>query len=170
MPDSARRACLLAALALSLGCEIGVEHPTTAGSSSAGEEPAAAHVARGRLEFVDGYAAGLSAASQSGKPMMLFFTAEWCEFCKQMAAEAFVDPQVVQLSRQFVCVLVDADLEPGVCRQFAVTGYPTVQFATPRGVPLARVVGKKPGREVTSAMQNALRQVARRGGADRATR
>ncbi len=94
--------------------------------------------------------------------MLLFFTAGWCQYCRQMADEAFTHPQVVRLSEQFVCVLIDADAEPEVCRQFEVTGYPTIQFLSPRGVPLERVVGKKPGHQVMMAMQAALQHVARR--------
>ena len=93
--------------------------------------------------------------------MLLFFTAHWCKFCHQMADEAFTHPQVVSLSGQFVCVLVDADAEPAVCRQFHVTGFPTIQFLSPRGVPLGRIVGKKPGHQLTMAMQAALQNVAR---------
>ena len=64
--------------------------------------------------------------------MLIFFTAQWCRFCHQMADEAFTHPQVVSLSEHFVCVLVDADSEPEICRKFGVTGYPTIQFVSPR--------------------------------------
>ncbi len=101
--------------------------------------------------------------------MLVFFTAEWCQFCHQMADEAFTHPQVVRLSEQFVCILVDADREPEVCRQFQVTGYPTIQFLSPRGVPLERIVGKKPGHQVMMAMQAALQNVARRDSTKRVT-
>ncbi len=119
-------------------------------------------MARGHLNFVEGYAEGYSQAVRQSKPMLLFFTAEWCHFCHQMADEAFTHPQVVSLSEHFVCILVDADAEHDVCRQFQVTGYPTIQFLSPRGVPLERIVGKKPGHQLMMAMQAALQNVARR--------
>ena len=42
----------------------------------------------------------------------------------------------LRLSQSFVCVLIDADAEPAVCRQFGVTGYPddSVSFAARRAV------------------------------------
>jgi uncharacterized protein YyaL (SSP411 family) len=113
------------------------------------------------LSFVPSYEQGRRQAAAEGKPMLLFFTASWCKFCHQMADEAFTHPQVVSLSSQFVCVLVDADAEPGVCRRFQVTGFPTIQFLSPRGVPLERIVGKKPGHQLMMAMQAALQNVAR---------
>ena len=94
--------------------------------------------------------------------MLVFFTAPWCEYCQQMAHEAFVQEQVVSLSQRFVCILVDADREPDVCRQFQVRGYPTVQFLSPWGTPLNRIVGKKPGHLVVADMHAALQALARR--------
>jgi thiol:disulfide interchange protein len=119
-------------------------------------------VARGQIQFVDGYRQGYEQATREGKPMLLFFTASWCEYCHQMANEAFVQEQVVRLSQRFVCILVDADREPDVCRQFQVRGYPTIQFLSPWGTPLNRVVGKKPGHLVVVEMHAALQALARR--------
>ncbi|REK15912.1 MAG: thioredoxin family protein [Planctomycetota bacterium] len=170
MRHLACQACLLAAVVALNGCDIGVEGPASAESSTKPEEHrSTATVARGDLRFISGYGPGFAEASRRGKPMMLFFTATWCDYCHQMSDEAFTDPRVVQLASNFVCVLIDADAEPDVCRQFAVTGYPTVQFVSPRGVPLRREVGKKPGGELAIAMQDALRHVALRSGAESTT-
>lgn len=158
------RALVLAGLAVCLGCEIGIEQPSDpAASSSRSDQPATSSAQVGnRLQFVEGYAQGRAEAVRRSKPMLLFFTADWCAYCRQMANEAFTHPQVVDLSRQFVCVVVDADVEPDVCRQFDVSGYPTIQFVSSRGVPLNRMVGKQPGHQVMMAMQAALQHVARR--------
>lgn len=153
---------LIGVLLLS-GCEIRDEQLPQAGADKAQQAHAVErHVARGHLPFVQGYAEGVAQASAQSKPMLVFFTAEWCQFCHQMADEAFTDPQVVRLAEQFVCILVDADREPGICQQYDVNGYPTIQFLSPRCVPLERIVGKKPGHQVLIAMQSALQNVARR--------
>jgi hypothetical protein len=154
--------CLLAVLGPQVGCEIGVEQPNQPTAQQPRTEAPRPRRTYGGLQFVEGFAAGREAAVKQRKPMLLFFTASWCQYCHQMADEAFAHPQVISLSQQFVCVLVDADAEAEVCRQFQVTGYPTIQFLSPRGVPLNRVVGKQPGQQVTMAMQTALQQVARR--------
>jgi thiol:disulfide interchange protein len=150
---------LLAATAL--GCEETASLPKPV-AQSAVEEPPAPKVARGHIRFADGFHGGYEQATREGKPMLVFFTASWCEYCHQMAGEAFVQEQVVSLSEQFVCILVDADREPDVCRQFQVRGYPTVQFLSPWGAPLNRVVGKKPGHQLVVEMHTALQALARR--------
>jgi thiol-disulfide isomerase/thioredoxin len=121
----------------------------------------APQIVRGRLRFIDGYRAGVESAAAQRKPMLLFFTASWCGYCHQLAAEAFTDQSVVSLSEQFVCVLIDADREPEVCRQFQVSGYPTIQFVSTRGQPLNRMVGKRPGHVLVRQMHAALQGLAR---------
>jgi thiol-disulfide isomerase/thioredoxin len=181
MPSKTVSACALLLVGLLAGCEVGIEEgprdtaqapapadsprdPTARQAQFTERQPTtnSPRVARGYLHFVEGYQQGFGQATAEGKPMLLFFTAEWCHFCHQMADEAFMHPQVVSLSEHFVCILVDADLEPEICRYFQVTGYPTIQFLSSRGVALERIVGKKPGHQLMMSMQAALQAVARR--------
>jgi thioredoxin-like negative regulator of GroEL len=118
--------------------------------------------ARGLLRFTDSYERGFAEARRERKPMLLFFTAEWCHYCHQMADESFTNPHVVALSEKFICVLVDADACSDVCRQFRVSRFPTIQFLSPSGVLLNRLEGKLPVHKVTMEMQAALQSVARR--------
>jgi len=121
-------------------------------------------VTRGNIRFIEGFERGQEEATRTGKPMMLFFTASWCTYCHQMAAEAFTLPQAVDLSERFTCVLIDADAESGVCQRFQVRGFPTMQFGSPGGVPLNRLGGKQPGQQLVMEMHAALQAVARRAG------
>ncbi len=158
-----RVAVLASLLAALIGCEEAAGPDQPAEKSVVSDPPARVpKVSRGKIPFVEGYGQGYEQAAREGKPMLLFFTASWCEYCHQMAEEAFVQEQVVSLSERFVCVLIDADREPDVCRQFQVRGYPTVQFLSPWGAPLNRVVGKKPGHQLVVEMHAALQALARR--------
>jgi thioredoxin-like negative regulator of GroEL len=118
-------------------------------------------IVRGSLRFIEGYQAGYAAAVEQKKPMLIFFTASWCHFCHQLAADAFNDATVVNLSERFVCVLIDADREPEICSYFRVRSYPTIQFVSARGHLLNRMVGKRPGRELSRQMHAALQSLAR---------
>ena len=172
-----RKGILLATLLLA-GCEVEItDVPSNQASSepvrAAGQDirpqpkfpaptlPATAKSAESHLPFVKGFDSGYLKATESGKPMLLFFTAEWCHYCHQMAGEAFTNQQVRKLSDQFVCILIDADAEPEACKKFRVQAYPTVQFLSARGLPLNRLVGKKASNELMVAMQAALQNVAR---------
>jgi thiol:disulfide interchange protein len=162
--------------ALLAGCSDSVAPPTTPQQAPAEPQASATtvttpvapappqqatrQIVRGHLRFIDGYAAGVQAAAVQRKPMLLFFTASWCGYCHQLAAEAFTDEAVVKLSEQFVCVLIDADREPGVCQQFQVRGYPTIQFVSSRGQLLNRVIGKEPSHVLVRQMHAALQGLA----------
>lgn len=161
---------VLALLAI-VGCDAVSEVQPTASSASATGGAAASAAPRAAvappaatIRFVKGFEAGAQLAASTNKPMLLFFTAEWCRYCHRMAADAFVNPSVQQLADRFVCVEIDADDEPGTCSHFGVQGYPTVLFVSPAGTPLNRLVGQKPGRQLLAAMQSALQNVAQLSG------
>ena len=159
----------LAALGLPSGCD--TSHPTPEPAESPAPGTAVApDIQPDGIDFVQGYVRGYQDARAARKPMLVFFTASWCDYCHQMLQEAFADQQVVRLSRQFVCILVDADREPGVCQQFEIRGYPTVQFLSPGGVPLNRVTGKTPGDKLALQMQAAIQATASRVTLREATR
>jgi len=151
---------LLVGLALVFGCEGG-----RAGGDRTAEEASVTSLAQGpgeRVAFVHGYLRGSGQALQEGKPMLVLFTVPGCAYCQQMVREASADEQVVQLSKRFVCILVDADQEPETCRQFRVRAYPTVQFISPRGVPLNRLLGRTPPSQLAIQMRAALEATASR--------
>jgi thiol:disulfide interchange protein len=152
--------CLLAmaATALCISCEIREQAQDFAPPSP----QAAGSGARGHIVFVKGYANGCQLARDQQKPMLIFFTAQWCKYCHQMASEAFIQDPVVNLSQRFVCVLVDADADAVICREFEVRSFPTIQFVSARGVRLNRVIGKQPAHQLVAQMQAALAALARR--------
>lgn len=101
------------------------------------------------------------------RPQMLFFTAEWCMFCHQMASEAFNDPTVIRLAQSFQCVWVDADQEPQAVQRYSVESFPTVVFVGPSGEELLRVQGKQQPAQFARLMQQALARANRQESAAR---
>lgn len=145
------------------GCEIREAADATGAGYDRGIEigspPADAAAARVVFQELE---RGSQRARAQQKPLLIFFTAEWCKFCHQMAQETFTQEAVIRLSQSFVCVVVDADSQPRVCREFDVHGFPTVQFMSPGGVRLNRVTGKQSARQFLAQMNAALSTLARR--------
>ena len=112
------------------------------------------------IKFIHGYTHGFGEAREAGKPMLVFFTAPDCIFSRAMAEETFSDETVAALSRQFVCIRVDAEDEPAVCEEFRVDAYPTVQFMSPRGIPMNRFTGKRSPEQLAVQMRAALEAIA----------
>ena len=89
--------------------------------------------------------AGEEEALASGKPVLYFFTADWCPPCDVLKRTLFRDEDVIELvEKQFVPIaVVDRELEDGVNLpevealgfRFLVTGLPTLVVARARGGP-----------------------------------
>jgi len=104
------------------------------------------------IEYVEGYEAGRRRAAAENRPMLVVFRASWCHWCAEFAQGTLIDRRLVGLSRQFVCVLVDADRHATDCSRFGVKEFPTVVVATSEGNECRRWTGCPSADELLSAM------------------
>ncbi|MGI9457826.1 MAG: thioredoxin family protein, partial [Aeoliella sp.] len=140
---------------------LGCGHKADSGGPAALSDVAPRLIERhGQLHFVRDPAAGYKAAAEHGLPCLLFFTAEWCTYCHQMEATAFADGTVRSLAEGFVCILVDADREPNLCRHYGVSGFPTIQFIAADGRILHRLVGRQSAASLATGMRAASKRYA----------
>ena len=95
--------------------------------------------------WADDFASAQQQATDSGKNMLLFFTAEWCVPCRIMKREVFADEEVMTaINAQVVSLMVYAD-DPGaseVFKRYQVGGTPVTIFTDPQGNVLDYAVGK----------------------------
>jgi thiol:disulfide interchange protein DsbD len=93
----------------------------------------------GNLAWAKSYADGLAQAGSRHRPMLISFHTPGCGWCAKLDAETFTDPTVVELSRKFVCVRVDSDVDPTAVHRYGVFEYPTILFADSGGRELGRI-------------------------------
>jgi thiol-disulfide isomerase/thioredoxin len=80
-------------------------------------------------------------AKQTGKPMLLDFTASWCGPCKKMEAEVWNQPEIVAAAAKFVPVAVDIDSDSGTAGRYNANPIPLIVVTDPWGNVLNRNSG-----------------------------
>ena len=86
---------------------------------------------------------GVQRAAQTGKPILLDFTADWCQPCHMLDEEVFRNPAIArEINERFIAIrVVDRKREEGrnppdvagLQQRFRVRGFPTVIFAVGGG-------------------------------------
>jgi uncharacterized protein YyaL (SSP411 family) len=76
----------------------------------------------------------------------------WCKFLHR---NVLSNPDVVRLSREFVCVRVDAERRLDLARRYGVNSFPTVVFLEYGGRQVHRIRGYRPPAEFLAEMKRA---------------
>jgi thioredoxin-like negative regulator of GroEL len=102
------------------------------------------------------YTAARRESQQSGKPMLLDFSTEWCGPCRRLEKTTFRDPTVVQLlNEKFVPVKLDGSKEKGLVDLLQVHAYPTLILAGADG----RILKNLEGFQDATSLCEHLREV-----------
>ncbi|MBL4590814.1 MAG: thioredoxin family protein [Phycisphaerales bacterium] len=95
-------------------------------------------------------------SAQSGKPIFVLVTADWCAPCQTLKRGALLDPSVVELiSTQTIPVYLEADTNGAEIQNLPVSSYPTA-LVIKDGEVSASIVGGKPARKYLAVLKKAL--------------
>ena len=156
----------LLAVALISGCDIQDEPvrpaatdaiwPLVAREATGRDMPRGDHAPRPGIEYVEGYEAGRRRAATEQLPMLIVFRASWCRWSCELTQGALADRGVVSLARRFVCVTADADRDATTCKDFGVSGFPTVVVIDAQGQERFRATGSAAAGGLATALRDVL--------------
>lgn len=115
------------------------------------------------VEFYADYKLGREVAKEENKPVLLFFYTPFCDYSQKMMKETFSNEEVLKLSQEFICIKIDESRERKLCEELDVKGTPTIQFMTPRGTLLQRLIAQKSPNQLLVQMQVAIQSLASSG-------
>lgn len=120
----------------------------------------AADFPKGSPKFLTSYAAALKASKESGKPVVMIFSAVWCGPCQANKKAVYPSAAVQPFHDKFVWAYLDADNEANVpaMQKFGVTGIPHIQFLDKGGKSLGNAVGGTTPEEFSKVLAATLKK------------
>ncbi|MCA9441849.1 MAG: thioredoxin family protein [Candidatus Omnitrophica bacterium] len=94
------------------------------------------YVPSNSIAWADNYTSAQHQAADSGKPMILYFTGEWCVPCRVMKRQVWADEEVrILVNSQFIPVAIDMDNPDDVAllARYNVSGAPVTIITDPQG-------------------------------------
>ena len=94
------------------------------------------YVPPNKIAWVEGFAVAGMQAREKDKPIILYFTGEWCVPCRIMKRQVWADPQVMaKINEQFIPVEIDVgDREnASLLDRYNVKGSPVTIITDPSG-------------------------------------
>ena len=102
----------------------------------------------------------LAKARRDKKPVVIDFTASWCEPCQRMLRDTFSDAKVAARLKQCVFVKIDTDKHPELAKRFGVVGLPDVRFLSPEGKEVERFLDYQGPDAFAVALEDLLQTTA----------
>ncbi len=107
------------------------------------------------------YENGLALAKANNKHVLIDFYYDTCYYCILMEDNTYPNQNVIDLSKEFVCVKVDLYEKEAydgeqLTKDYGITGYPTIVYLDSLGKEIYRVPGYREAEEFIGDMDNAL--------------
>ena len=85
------------------------------------------------IAWHENYDEAIKLAKEQNKLVLLAFVKRDVENCIWMKRDNYSNPEVVEFTDQFVSILIDADKQPMLAKQYQIESYPTYLIMTPDG-------------------------------------
>lgn len=95
-----------------------------------------------KIQWVDSPATAVKQHNDTGQPLLIYVTADYCGYCRKMERETWTDPKVSKRIQESVIALkVDAEKYPELVQRLEVQGLPATLLFDSEGHLMQRLSG-----------------------------
>ncbi len=95
-----------------------------------------------KIQWVDSAASAVKQHRNTGRPLLIYVTADYCGYCRKMERETWSDPKVTQRVQESVVALkIDAERNPELVQRLEVEGLPATLLFDAQGKLIQRLSG-----------------------------
>ncbi len=105
--------------------------------------------------------AAIAVGKAEKKVTVLYFTADWCTWCRKMQATTFPDAAVTALAPRFAWAKIDTDEEPATAAAYGVRGLPHMVLLNAEG----QIIASRGGYQTAAQFAKFLADSAEKSGA-----
>jgi len=110
----------------------------------------------GEVLWASTFELGMKKAKSKDLPVMVDIYTDWCGWCKKLDKDVYSKPEVIALSKEFVCIKLNPEKDRRNGRLFKVDGYPAIIFTDAKGKELHRIGGYLAPEPFLAEMKKAL--------------
>lgn len=106
-----------------------------------------------KVHWTENASAAVKQSRESGRPMLVYVTADYCGHCRHMEKETWTNPEVVkQLNSSFVSLKLDAEQHDELVKKLGIKGLPTTLIVGVDGSYSAPITGYAGPKEILKAL------------------
>ena len=127
--------------------------PLTLAQQNSNDKPTTTQKSLKSIQFLTDHKQALQLAQEQQKPIIIYFTASWCGWCRKMTTSVFNTDAIKEHASNYIWLKVDIDDQPELANQYNIKGIPQTNIANSKGITLHELSGFRKSNELSAILK-----------------